>query len=41
MKATQIAYECGFTSSQYFATVFKKSEKVTPQQWRERAMELA
>ncbi len=34
--ATQIAYECGFTSSQYFTTVFKKNEKCTPQEYRER-----
>ncbi|MEO9477650.1 MAG: AraC family transcriptional regulator [Cyclobacteriaceae bacterium] len=33
--ATQIAYECGFASSQYFTTVFKKAEKVTPNEWRD------
>ena len=36
--ATQIAYECGFASSQYFTTVFRKNEKCTPQVFRERLL---
>ncbi|MEP2024753.1 MAG: AraC family transcriptional regulator [Reichenbachiella sp.] len=34
--ATQIAYTCGFTTSQYFSTVFKKQEKCSPQEFRVR-----
>lgn len=29
-----IAYQCGFASSQYFSTVFKKHEKCTPKEYR-------
>ncbi len=29
-----IAYECGFTSSQYFATVFKRQHGATPNEFR-------
>ncbi|MFY0598427.1 MAG: helix-turn-helix transcriptional regulator [Cyclobacteriaceae bacterium] len=39
LTATHIAYECGFASSQYFSTVFKKSEKCSPQEYRERVLE--
>lgn len=38
LRATHIAYECGFTSSQYFSTVFKKNEKCSPQEYRERTL---
>jgi AraC family transcriptional regulator, 4-hydroxyphenylacetate 3-monooxygenase operon regulatory protein len=38
LSATQIAYECGFASSQYFTTVFRKNEKCTPQEFRERML---
>ncbi|MGY6647850.1 helix-turn-helix domain-containing protein [Wenyingzhuangia sp. IMCC45574] len=31
---TEIAYSCGFTSSQYFATLFKKYEKCTPNEFK-------
>ncbi|WP_010136463.1 AraC family transcriptional regulator [Ochrovirga pacifica] len=31
---TEIAYSCGFTSSQYFATLFKKFEKCTPNEYK-------
>lgn len=31
---TEVAYMCGFTSSQYFATVFKKHEKCSPNQYK-------
>ncbi|TGV03515.1 helix-turn-helix transcriptional regulator [Flavivirga rizhaonensis] len=30
----EIAYMCGFTTSQYFATVFKKHEKCSPNEYR-------
>ncbi|MFD1316037.1 helix-turn-helix transcriptional regulator [Namhaeicola litoreus] len=36
---TDIAYKCGFSTSQYFSTVFKKHEKCTPQEFRERVMD--
>lgn len=39
LKATYIAYECGFASSQYFSTVFKKYENCSPQEYRERYLE--
>ena len=32
---TEIGYECGFSSSQYFATVFKKQYKFSPKDYRE------
>ncbi len=32
---TEIAYECGFSSNQYFTQVFKKYHKVSPQKFRE------
>lgn len=34
MSATQIGYACGFATSQYFSTVFKKHEKCAPQEFR-------
>jgi AraC family L-rhamnose operon regulatory protein RhaS len=34
LTATEIAYICGFASSQYFSTVFKKSEKCSPNEFR-------
>ncbi|WP_066220008.1 helix-turn-helix transcriptional regulator [Formosa haliotis] len=36
----EVAYMCGFTSSQYFATVFKKHEKCSPNTYRLRCEEL-
>jgi AraC family L-rhamnose operon regulatory protein RhaS len=32
---TEIAYACGFSSSQHFATAFRQSTGMTPTQWRE------
>ncbi|XCF07150.1 AraC family transcriptional regulator [Tamlana crocina] len=32
----EVAYICGFTTSQYFSTVFKKHEKCSPKAFRER-----
>lgn len=34
LTATEIAYICGFASSQYFSTVFKKAEKCSPNEYR-------
>ncbi len=33
-KITQVAKECGFGSSKYFISVFKKSKNMTPNEWR-------
>ena len=33
-----VAYLCGFSTSQYFATMFKKQEKCTPVAYRKRAL---
>jgi AraC family L-rhamnose operon regulatory protein RhaS len=32
--ATEIAYQCGFSSAQYFTTVFKRHFGKTPQGYR-------
>ncbi|UXP32756.1 AraC family transcriptional regulator [Reichenbachiella agarivorans] len=34
MSATQVAFTCGFATSQYFSTVFKKHENCSPQDYR-------
>lgn len=34
---SEVAYMCGFTSSQYFSTVFKKYEKCTPKEYQQKA----
>lgn len=34
LTVSKVAYTCGFTSSQYFATVFKKHENCTPNAYR-------
>jgi len=34
LSATDIAYRCGFSSAQYFTTVFKRHYKKTPQTYR-------
>ena len=33
---SEVAYSCGFASSQYFSTVFKKHEKCSPNEYRRR-----
>ena len=40
LNVLDIAMTCGFESSQYFATVFKKKIGVTPSQYRETHSEL-
>ena len=36
LSITEIAFSCGFSTSQYFSTVFKKHEKCTPIAYREK-----
>jgi len=38
MNISDIAYLCGFSTSQYFATMFKKHEKCTPLEFRKSAL---
>jgi AraC family L-rhamnose operon regulatory protein RhaS len=35
---SEIAFECGFSTSQYFSTVFKKQEKCTPFEFRQKRL---
>ena len=35
LSVSEIAYSCGFTTSQYFSTVFKGHEKCTPAEYRQ------
>ena len=32
----EVAFSCGFSTSQYFSTVFKKHEKCTPIEYRQK-----
>ncbi len=36
LSVAEVAYSCGFATSQYFSTVFKKQEKCTPMEYRSR-----
>nr|WP_233164030.1 AraC family transcriptional regulator [Snuella sedimenti] len=38
---TEVAYMCGFATSQYFSTVFKKHEKCSPNEYRLKSAEIA
>lgn len=38
MSITELAYELGFSSSNYFSTVFKKTLNITPQQYKKNFM---
>ena len=38
MNISDVAYLCGFSTSQYFATMFKKHEKCTPLEFRKRTL---
>ncbi|OGV64746.1 MAG: hypothetical protein A2283_22900 [Lentisphaerae bacterium RIFOXYA12_FULL_48_11] len=40
MNITEIAFECGFSTSQYFATVFRKYNKYTPAEYRKKFTDL-
>ena len=31
---TKISYECGFDNSSYFSKLFKRSEKISPREYR-------
>jgi AraC family L-rhamnose operon regulatory protein RhaS len=37
---SEVAFACGFSTSQYFSTVFKKQEKCTPLEYRQKKLEL-
>lgn len=41
LSVAEVAYSCGFATSQYFSTVFKKQEKCTPMEYRSRLQEAA
>ena len=34
LSVAEVAYSCGFATSQYFSTVFKKQEKCTPLEFK-------
>lgn len=36
---SEVAFACGFSTSQYFSTVFKKQEKCTPLEYRQKMLE--
>jgi AraC family L-rhamnose operon regulatory protein RhaS len=36
LMVSDVAYMCGFTTSQYFSTVFKKHEKCSPNEYKSR-----
>jgi AraC family L-rhamnose operon regulatory protein RhaS len=40
MSVSEVAFTCGFSTSQYFSTVFKKQEKCTPIEYRQRQLVL-
>jgi AraC family L-rhamnose operon regulatory protein RhaS len=40
MSVLEVAFACGFSTSQYFSTVFKKHEKCTPIEYRQKQLEL-
>ena len=41
MSVVEVAYSCGFSSSQYFSTVFRRHEKCTPLEYRLKMMSSA
>ena len=41
LSVAEVAYSCGFATSQYFSTVFKKQEKCTPVEYRSRILQTA
>ena len=40
LSIAEVAFSCGFSSSQYFSTMFKKHEKCTPLEYRQKNMVL-
>jgi AraC family L-rhamnose operon regulatory protein RhaS len=34
LSVAEVAYSCGFATSQYFSTVFKRQEKCTPLEFK-------
>ena len=36
LSVAEVAFSCGFSTSQYFSTVFKKHEKCTPLEYRQK-----
>ncbi len=40
LSVAEVAFSCGFSTSQYFSTVFKKHEKCTPIEYRNRVLQL-
>jgi AraC family L-rhamnose operon regulatory protein RhaS len=41
LSVAEVAFSCGFSTSQYFSTVFKKHEKCTPLEYRYKMLEFA
>jgi AraC family L-rhamnose operon regulatory protein RhaS len=39
LTVSEVAFACGFSTSQYFSTVFKKQEKCTPLEYRYKKIE--
>ena len=39
LSVAEVAFSCGFSTSQYFSTVFKKHEKCTPLEYRQKFLE--
>ena len=39
LTVSEVAFACGFSTSQYFSTVFKKQEKCTPIEFRQKKLE--
>lgn len=39
LSVAEVAYSCGFATSQYFSTVFKKQEKCTPLEYKSRVLD--
>ena len=40
LSVAEVAFSCGFSTSQYFSTVFKKHENCTPLEFRQKHMVL-
>ena len=41
LSVAEVAYSCGFSTSQYFSTVFKRQEKCTPLEYRQKNLTLS